>query len=246
MLGPPGAGKGTQAERFARQRGVPWISTGDILREAVQAGTALGRAAQVRHGRRPAGRRRRDDRHRARAARAARTRRTGSCSTGFRARCRRPRRSTRWSIDERAPLVVVDIEVPEETLVSRLQARRICRNCGWNATPGVPPVRECGGALVQRSDDGAEVVRERLRVYAREHAADRRASTGAGRRSGRSTAIRRSMPSPRTSRRRSRRWSGEPRVIVCRSAAEIERMRARRTSSWRGAGRAGAARWRRA
>jgi adenylate kinase len=46
MLGPPGAGKGTQAERFARARGVPRVSTGDILREAVQTGSEMGRAAR--------------------------------------------------------------------------------------------------------------------------------------------------------------------------------------------------------
>ena len=44
MLGPPGAGKGTQAERFAREHGIPKVSTGDILREAVHGGTALGQA----------------------------------------------------------------------------------------------------------------------------------------------------------------------------------------------------------
>ena len=47
MLGPPGAGKGTQAERFAHTRGIPKISTGDILREAVQEGTAVGRGAKA-------------------------------------------------------------------------------------------------------------------------------------------------------------------------------------------------------
>src|SRR5215212_8847137 len=47
MLGPPGAGKGTQAERFARSRGIPKISTGDMLREAVRAGTETGRRAKA-------------------------------------------------------------------------------------------------------------------------------------------------------------------------------------------------------
>src|SRR6266436_5562606 len=47
MLGPPGAGKGTQSERFARTRGIPKISTGDILREAVTAGTDVGRRAKI-------------------------------------------------------------------------------------------------------------------------------------------------------------------------------------------------------
>src|SRR5262245_38891033 len=47
MLGPPGAGKGTQAERFARERGIPRISTGDILRAAVLGGTDVGRAAKA-------------------------------------------------------------------------------------------------------------------------------------------------------------------------------------------------------
>ena len=52
MLGAPGAGKGTQAERFARERGVPRVSTGDILREAVQAGTPTRQGRQGRDGRR--------------------------------------------------------------------------------------------------------------------------------------------------------------------------------------------------
>ena len=52
------------------------------------------------------------------------------------------------------PLVIVDIEVPEDVLVSRLHDRRICGNCGWNATPGIARCERCGGPLVQRSDDG--------------------------------------------------------------------------------------------
>jgi adenylate kinase len=66
------------------------------------------------------------------------------------------------------PLVVVNIEIPESALVERLTTRRICANCGWNAVTGLTACARCGGPLVQRKDDGVEVVKERLRVYARE------------------------------------------------------------------------------
>lgn len=164
VLGPPGAGKGTQAERFAKQRGVPWISTGAMLREAAQAGTPLGRAAKSIMD---AGQLVGDDvvigivRERLEQRDAAR----GFVLDGFPRSLPQARALDRM-LDQRAPLVVVDIEVPEETLVARLQGRRICRNCGWNASPGVQTCAQCGGPLVQRSDDGADVVRERLRVYA--------------------------------------------------------------------------------
>jgi adenylate kinase len=62
-------------------------------------------------------------------------------------------------------LVVVDIEVPEERLVERLGARRICGNCGWTTTASLRVCEKCGGELIQRRDDTADVVRERLRVY---------------------------------------------------------------------------------
>jgi adenylate kinase len=165
VLGPPGAGKGTQAARFARQRGVPWISTGAMLREAAQTGTPLGRVAKSIMD---AGQLVSDDvvigivRERLEQGDAAR----GFVLDGF-PRSLPQARALDALIDDRAPLVIVDIEVPEDVLVARLQARRICRNCGWNATPGVLACEKCGGPLVQRSDDDAEVVRERLRVYAR-------------------------------------------------------------------------------
>jgi adenylate kinase len=67
-----------------------------------------------------------------------------------------------------SPLVVVDIEVAEETLVRRLSFRRICSKCGTTASPAETECSRCGGSLVQRRDDNVEVVRERLRVYARD------------------------------------------------------------------------------
>jgi adenylate kinase len=168
MLGPPGAGKGTQSERFARERGIPKISTGDILREAVQAGTALGRAAKSVMD---AGRLVDDDvvigivRDRLERRDAA----NGFVLDGF------PRSVVQLDaldrmVDKHAPLVVVDIEVPEEILIERLRGRRICGNCGWNALPGAASCAKCGGALIQRSDDGQDVVRERLKIYERETA----------------------------------------------------------------------------
>ena len=166
MLGPPGAGKGTQAERFGRVRRVPRISTGDILRDAVQEGTELGRAAKaVMDSGRLVG----DDIIigivRERLARPDALH--GFVLDGF------PRTVAQAvalddMIDTAAPLVVVNIEVPEEALVLRLSTRRICGSCGWIAVPGALTCPKCGGTLVQRRDDNADVVRERLRIYARE------------------------------------------------------------------------------
>ena len=163
ILGPPGAGKGTQAERFARERGIPRISTGDILRDAVQAGTALGRTAKaVMDSGRLVG----DD-----VMIGVITERLGKADVvpgfvldGF------PRTVAQavaldGLVDGQAPLVIVDVEVPEEKLVERLSARRICSSCGWLGAPGAKDCARCGGALIQRPDDRPDVVRERLRVF---------------------------------------------------------------------------------
>ena len=166
MLGPPGAGKGTQADRFARARIIPRVSTGDILREAVQEGTALGRTAKATMD---AGRLVGDDVMigivKERLARP--DTRAGFVLDGF------PRTVAQAQalddlLDGEAPLVIVDIEVPEDALVARLSARRICGQCGWIAVPGVETCARCGGALIQRKDDQPDVVRERLSVYARD------------------------------------------------------------------------------
>lgn len=167
LLGPPGAGKGTQAERLARTRKLPKISTGDILREAVADGTDVGRAAQATM---EAGNLVSDDlmisivRGRLEQEDA----RCGFVLDGF------PRTVVQavaldGLIDGRGPLVVLDIVVPEEVLVRRLATRRICGQCGSNAAPEwTATCGKCGGALVTRSDDGIEIVRERLKVYQRQ------------------------------------------------------------------------------
>jgi adenylate kinase len=162
MLGPPGAGKGTQAERFAQTHGVPKISTGDILREAVADETALGLAArEVMDAGRLVG----DDIMvgivRERLARA--DARAGFVLDGF------PRTVPQAvALDEMLgtrPLVVVDIVVPEETLVRRIASRRMCEACGYSALPEEQDCPKCGGQLVVRVDDSAGVVLERLRIY---------------------------------------------------------------------------------
>jgi len=167
LLGPPGAGKGTQAEQLSRRRKLPKISTGDILREAVQTGTELGRAAKKTM---EAGNLVGDDIMIAIVSdRLNRSdARCGFVLDGF------PRTVVQATaldrmVAERGPLVVLDIVVPEEVLAHRLATRRICSQCGSNATPEwTDSCGKCAGALVTRVDDGIEIVRERLKVYQRQ------------------------------------------------------------------------------
>ena len=168
MLGPPGAGKGTQAERFAKGREIPKISTGDILREAVKAGTPLGLQAKAIMDR---GELVGDDvmigivRERLDRADVVR----GFILDGF------PRTVAQAAALDaimagRDPLIVVDIAVPEGELVRRLASRRICESCGLNAEGDAAAggtCQRCGGKLKQRADDTEATVRERLRVYHR-------------------------------------------------------------------------------
>jgi adenylate kinase len=168
MLGPPGAGKGTQAERFAREHGIPKISTGDILREAVAAGTPLGKIAKASID---AGRLVSDEVMigivRERLARADAI--NGFVLDGFPRTVPQAR-----ALDEimagRDPLIVVNIDVPAEELVLRASKRRVCRQCGFTTTvgDGRAACPRCGGELSIRSDDAADVVRERLSVYERQ------------------------------------------------------------------------------
>jgi adenylate kinase len=174
MLGPPGAGKGTQAERFAREHGIPKISTGDILREAVQSGSDLGRKVKALMDR---GELVNDDLIigivRERLAKPDCT--AGFVLDGF------PRTVPQAeALDAimagRDPLIVVEMKVPDEELVRRVKGRRVCKECGTNvsafgAGPGLAQLCErCGGELVTRSDDTEMVVRDRLKVYWRDTA----------------------------------------------------------------------------
>lgn len=168
VLGPPGAGKGTQGVEFARRHAIPQISTGDILRDAVKSGSDLGRRARatmdagglVDDALMIAIVRERLDRPDAAA---------GFVLDGY------PRTVAQAAaLDEimnGRPLIVIDVAVPDDALVARLARRRVCGRCSRatsvDLTPG-PRCDRCGGELSQRSDDTESVVRERLRVYADE------------------------------------------------------------------------------
>jgi adenylate kinase len=166
MLGPPGAGKGTQAEKFAAARGIPKISTGDMLREAVKAGTPVGLRAKAIMER---GDLVSDEviieivKERLNQNDAA----AGFILDGF-PRTVAQARALDGLMIGRDPLIVVDIAVPEAELVRRLGARLVCENCGLNADAGTSleaGCQRCGGRLKRRADDNEESVRERLKVY---------------------------------------------------------------------------------
>jgi adenylate kinase len=166
MMGPPGAGKGTQAGRFASDRGLLKISTGDILREGIKDNnpTALEAKARMDRGELV------DDATMIAIVADRLTRpdvRAGFVLDGFPRTVAQAR-----ALDElvkrleAGPLIVVDVAVPEHELVRRLASRRICSACGDNAGPAdVDGCTRCGGQLVQRTDDDHGVVLERLKVY---------------------------------------------------------------------------------
>lgn len=168
MLGPPASGKGTQAVRLAHSRGIPKISTGDILREAAQSGTGLGLRAKVLMDR---GELLGDAemigivKERLAQPDAAQ----GYILDGFPRTVRQAEELDRMLHGE--PLVVVDLAVPDSELLSRMQTRRVCGTCAAIAEPGSSKTacERCGGQMMTRADDSDERVRQhRLDVYARE------------------------------------------------------------------------------
>ena len=168
MLGPPASGKGTQAVRLAQARGIPKVSTGDILREAAQSGSELGLRAKALMDR---GELLGDDemigivRERLTRPDAA----PGFILDGFPRTVPQARALDRIVADQ--PLVIIDLAVPDSELLRRMAGRRVCRKCAAIAEPGshADTCDRCGGAMVRRADDGDENVRRhRLEVYARE------------------------------------------------------------------------------
>ncbi len=171
MLGPPGAGKGTQAKMLVERLGIPQISTGDMLRAAVKDGTELGKKAKEYMD---AGKLVPDEvvigivKERLAQADCER----GFILDGFPRTIPQAEALDRV-LEELGKRIdyVINVAVPNEELITRLTGRRTCRKCGAMYHVVFNPPREegrcdkCGGELYQRDDDREETIRQRLEVY---------------------------------------------------------------------------------
>lgn len=167
FLGAPGAGKGTQAENVSERYGIPTLSTGVILRDAIKKETALGKAASayVAEGKLVPDelvigiireRLQHDDC------------KNGFILDGFPRTV--PQAEALEAMDAKID-AVVNIEVPDATIVSRMSGRRACPSCGATYHTGYKPSADgvhcdsCNTELVTRRDDLPEVVLNRLKIY---------------------------------------------------------------------------------
>lgn len=171
LFGPPGAGKGTQGELLARRFGLHRLSTGDMLREAVRAGTELGQRAQ---GIMAAGELVPDDLILAMVRDVLRSdiATQGAVFDGFpRTIAQAEGLDTLLAGLDRPLTGVLVLKVEDDEIVRRLSGRRSCPKCGAvyhiDADPPKKPgiCDKCGSALVQRPDDAEDTIRRRLAVY---------------------------------------------------------------------------------
>jgi adenylate kinase len=170
MLGAPGSGKGTQAEVLARALGIPTISTGEMLRQAVAEGSELGARVE---GIMAAGKLV-DDALMAEVVAERLARPDAAAGFLLDGYPRTPPQAETLDVLLAARGASLDavllLDVPEEELVRRLSGRRACRDCGkgYNVVFDPPAVEDvcdgCGGALYQRDDDSEDTVRNRLEV----------------------------------------------------------------------------------
>lgn len=167
LLGAPGAGKGTLASYLIEKMGIPSISTGNILREAIKNDTPLGQQAK---GYMDAGQLVPDDLviNLLKERIAKRDCKSGFILDGF------PRTVPQAeALDEMGVEIdrVIEIDVPDEVIESRLGGRRVCESCGAsyhvvNKAPAVDGICDkCGGKLIIRKDDKPETIKDRLAVY---------------------------------------------------------------------------------
>ena len=165
LLGAPGAGKGTQAQRLVADYGVAHISTGDLLRASVKAQSELGVAAKKYMD---AGELVPDqlviDLVKERLA--ADDAQKGFILDGF------PRNTTQAvTLDTELAAMgreldgALLVDVPAEVIIDRLSSRRTCRDCGYTAGPDTTVCPSCAGEMYQRDDDKPETIKNRLDVY---------------------------------------------------------------------------------
>jgi adenylate kinase len=171
LLGPPGAGKGTQAARIVEKYAIPHISTGDIFRKNIKEGTELGKKAQEYMNKGELvpdslvieialDRLNEDDC------------KVGFLLDGFPRTVEQAEALDAYLADKGQQVdKVLDMDVKKEILMERLTGRRVCKDCGatYNVV-GMPPKKEgvcdvCGGELVIRKDDTPETVKNRLQVF---------------------------------------------------------------------------------
>ena len=171
LLGPPGAGKGTQAKMMIEKYQIPQISTGDILRQAVKDGTPLGKEAKTYMDQ---GELVPDEliinlvKERIKA---------GDCKEGYIFDGFPRTVAQAEALDNVLEGLstkldaVVSINVPEDEVVKRLSGRRTCKSCGtlyhviYNSPTKEGICDKCGGELFQRDDDNETTIRQRLSVY---------------------------------------------------------------------------------
>jgi adenylate kinase len=172
LVGPPGAGKGTQAEFIAEHFDIPKISTGDIFRANVSGGTDLGRLAKKYMD---AGDLVPDEVTNAmvRDRLAQPDAKNGFLLDGFPRNVAQAKELDDFLLELGATLsVVLDLDVDYDEVVKRLSGRRTCKQCGhvWHLQFDPPTEQgicdKCGGELYQRDDDLPETVQHRLEVYA--------------------------------------------------------------------------------
>ncbi len=171
LLGPPGSGKGTQAKLIVEKYGIPQISTGDMLREAVAKGTELGKEAKKYMD---AGQLVPDE---VVIGIVKERLQEPDCEKGFILdgfpRTIPQAEALDKMLEELGKKIdaVINIQVPEEEVVKRIVNRRTCRKCGavyhliYNPPKEDNKCDKCGGELYQRDDDKEETVRQRYKVY---------------------------------------------------------------------------------